>query len=206
MRTEATSVYAFNPLCTRQDTCGTKMQRQQTPETNLTQSKEVLDPTESFQETCCKKIDKFLSALFSACCLCLRRKRTQDIKEPAKNSFETSVANPITSQKISPSLESTALLQPSISDTFQIVSTKQKVITWRLSPLKDLRLLDEDTLETIIEEKNSQDLFDIKNALADKRISKAVEKLSPKYQESLSKSPSFNDEGPLLQLLKIKKH
>lgn len=82
------------------------------------------------------------------------------------------------------------------------LSTYEKAQNWAKSPLKDPRLLDKDTIELIVGQNKPSDLYHINTILQIPQNRATFASLSFSSQETLRKSPSELDDGPLLKYLK----
>lgn len=79
---------------------------------------------------------------------------------------------------------------------------EEKLAQWRLSPLKDIRILDKDTIDSLIGQNKPGEVYVIKSILQKPGHEKTLAKLSPSSIDKLRLSPSDQDDGPLLKMMR----
>lgn len=204
------------PTCIRQD--------------NTTQSRPVTHiQSQPHQESCLFKICKIALSCFCLPCCRSRKKITHmppsqvlDLETPLlsqpyigdmldiskKTSLPASNKSVSTTSldSIEPMAESPqSSLDSRSSSPMSTYSAKQKITMWQSSPLRDIRLLDLESIELLIENNDQQDLIPLKEILSlpiheDKRNS-----LSPKARSRLDTFNSDELDASIMKLLKSSK-
>lgn len=82
-----------------------------------------------------------------------------------------------------------------------VLDIKDKRERWRKSMLKDIRILDIDSIESLISENKEADVYILKSILSKPQHQNTLSKLSPQSKEILRISPSDLDDGTLLKKL-----